>query len=659
VLSSGLTSTQFKYLSSKTGTANADDEILPAVISRDLLNPLGNYASAYRNNATVVPLGTISMSKSGDGGSSSFGFTVYQDVTPSTGPWWASLPDNARVRMTRNSTGTAPQSDESDVVFKGLVGQVTAGINESGQGNTCEVSVDESNSILGGITIKGTPSIRTINVYKSVATGAYFGIRRSSNSVIVTTTRDHPFKTTAPYNKVRIKNALGGGTAGYSEKDFTISAVGLNRIEFPQTGANDTQNSTIKVASVTTVPNVQRISVTFDERPNILPQMAGSLSACKFNFSQNIDFVGGATLQGWLKENDWYATAASGTALTAIFHTAGPARPQKPGGGAYANGTSFPSTLGRIYTQPSIDLSAPLGVGDIEIGTKVTEDGAVKLILSTGVDGINSSDYSLQRIIDTSDESGISGSSLTPKSALRINGGSLQSALDSLVEEFSGNDGKERRYWISNDKKLNYELSDPGSAPANATAPLKIIVSGAENPYANPGTIFPAQLQATIHHSDIVKRIIVTPGQAIVGEDGVREYTDDGIEYTKRSGPILQASVNAPLAKDKSGVTTAAKAFFLENAKTILSGSFVLHGCGTAAYNQYGWQGGYSDAGTLTYSWEPNQWVSIEAPSLNLTGIYRVETVDVTFEEGSYIQNITVGFARRSVGTLTSKLKGL
>jgi hypothetical protein len=103
---------------------------------------------------------------------------------------------------------------------------------------------------------------------------------------------------------------------------------------------------------------------------------------------------------------------------------------------------------------------------------------------------------------------------------------------------------------------------------------------------------------------------------------------------------------------------TAAKSYFLERHKPLLSGTFTLRGAGTAAHNEYGFSAGYAQTGASTFAlvnrWEPGQWVEVTSAELGLSGFYRVEAVDWSLEPGAFLQVITITFNRRPQNGLTN-----
>ena len=57
-------------------------------------------------------------------------------------------------------------------------------------------------------------------------------------------------------------------------------------------------------------------------------------------------------------------------------------------------------------------------------------------------------------------------------------------------------------------------------------------------------------------------------------------------------------------------------------------------------------------------AWSPGQFVEITAPALSLSGLYRVEQVNLGFEPASYDQVISVSFNRKQPGDLATIIAG-
>jgi len=135
------------------GTAVTTSTRTAEAYSLDLMSPLGNYAAAARPNALYISLESLNLSASGDGDPSAIKFTVYQDVTPSAGPWFLQVPDQTRIRLVNGNTGDAPVSGKT--FFRGFVQELSARINESGQGTITDVSGLDVNALLDRVVIYG------------------------------------------------------------------------------------------------------------------------------------------------------------------------------------------------------------------------------------------------------------------------------------------------------------------------------------------------------------------------------------------------------------------------------------------------------------------------------------------------------------------------
>ena len=209
--------------------------------------------------------------------------------------------------------------------------------------------------------------------------------------------------------------------------------------------------------------------------------------------------------------------------------------------------------------------------------------------------------------------------------------------------------------------------------PTYATAPYKIVVNGAGSPNVttSAATVAPYNLTVTIDHETTKRAQFNTPSKDGEGAlNSVLAYTDSVSNssgtsasgtavqtYTTRAGaPILETVVDFPNASPAL-VNVAAAAWFKERHQPLLSGQFELRGAGTAAHNSLGFFKGYYQSGASTYaqtSWSPGQFVDITAPSLNLSGLYRVEQVSLAFEPASYNQVIGVTFNRKNPADLAT-----
>jgi hypothetical protein len=136
------------------GTAVTTTSLTSEVFSYDLLNPLNNYANADRGSALFVPLESISMSASGDGEPAQINFTVVQQDTPGSTPWFISTPDQTRIRLVKADTGAVPATGQG--YFRGFVQNISAQMTGSGQGTTADVTGLDANALLDRIIVYGT-----------------------------------------------------------------------------------------------------------------------------------------------------------------------------------------------------------------------------------------------------------------------------------------------------------------------------------------------------------------------------------------------------------------------------------------------------------------------------------------------------------------------
>jgi hypothetical protein len=119
----------------------------------DLLNPLVNYSGTARDTALYVPLESIQMSASGDSEPASFSFSVAQDDTPSSTPWFLTIPDNTRVRLVKANTGDNPATGQT--LFRGFVTSIAGRMSGSGQGSFADVSCVDVNAVFDRVVVYG------------------------------------------------------------------------------------------------------------------------------------------------------------------------------------------------------------------------------------------------------------------------------------------------------------------------------------------------------------------------------------------------------------------------------------------------------------------------------------------------------------------------
>lgn len=604
-----------------------------AVVSRDLFSPVIDIASADKPNAAYVPLESITMSSSGDGNSSTFGFTVVQDQTPAAGPWWQGLPDQARVRLYLKSTGSLPA--DTDLYFIGFLASVNARLTDSGLGSIVDVSVNDVNALLDKIVVIGKPIAEV-----GIRTG---GAVRSGSTVTITTSTAHGYGVG---QQVQIKGIIGGG--GNMNGTFTIATVpSTNTFTYTSSGTAGTGNNALTPSTAALKTNSKQIvALTFSSPHNLSsgdPVILSGFTGSTPNFTSLLygSFSGSSmtvrsstvieiTMASVLVNAQTVVTKGTVKGVARVIPTGGTAAQQ-----------------------------------NFTVAGGVSEDAAATAALRT-VHQYKGDDPVLQRMFDTSTASEISGAGSTSANniGVTIPSGSLRSILDGLVECYAGQDGAVRRYWIGLDRKLYYKKVNPDSAPSKPDAPYKIITSGTANPDTTSAaaTIYPYRLEVAYDHNTTKSALFNISADSGIGASKVATYLDAG--YTERRGaPILDGVVDYPTStRDASGaIQRAAKAYFLEQSVQLQTITFTLRGAGKAAHNQYGFSAGYYETPGSSFSlqprWAPGQWVNVSCAALNLSGNFRVEQVEWRLSPGSYLQEITITANRRNPTSLVDIVK--
>jgi hypothetical protein len=657
---SGTTFTYVKGSVSGTATVTA------GAISYDLLNPPINYASGTaRQNALIAEPGQLQLSANGDGSGSSMSLTVLQDTTPAVGPWFNLVPDNTRFRLCQKDTGSVPTS--ADVRFLGLLSSVDAQLTGSGQGTMTTVQLGEVNILLDRLGVFGQ-TIATKSLQNGSAT-------RASN----VTTISFPGKPGVPQHgfkagqQVKVSGLSGGRNASFNGI-FTILASPApteRTFAYANTGTADTSGG--RTFTVT------RKAKTFD-RLTLTATSAPGITTNYFNLTSGdtiyIRGISGFAGSGWtsaeltqirLTCNGYF----SGDQVNVInAYTIELIMPKSLSGtGTFNTGAYLIGTSGQV--------GPPIVNGQmiVKINAGSTEDDAVKQFLSL-VNAYKSSDYAVQRLFTTSGTAQITGGTVYANTQeVQFPATNLRSAMDAIVETYSGNDIKDRRAFIDTTGTLNYKLVDVAtSAPTFATAPYSIVTTGAGTPNTSTAkaTVAPFNLSVNWDHETAKAAMFTIPAVSGASLSQIWSYQDLAVAesgtalFTERAGaPVLDAVVDFPTAVKNPGaqIQRAAAAYFYERHKPLLSGTFELRGAGTAAWNQYGFTSGYAQTGASTFAlvegWKPGQWVEVTAAGLGLSGLYRVEQVDWSLEPGSYVQRVLVTFNRKNPSDLATLVASL
>ena len=735
------------------GTAGTAD-VSSAFLSYDLLNPLSNYAAGTaRQYSANADISTVQLAANGDGSGASMSLDILQEVVPSAGQFLSLVPDQTRVRFAYADTGSVPGT--ASVLFLGYLASYQSRLNGSGQGVITSVALNDVNTLLDQVGVFGRPGKTSGVVTGGVRNGSTRGPSRSSNVVTLNTYQAHGFSVG---QTITVSGVAGGGGTSFNGV-FTITAVPTaNSLKYAQTGADYSSSATGAIAYTVALDGKSRSSVILStagaDSANIqtgttIDIIKGSLVASGFssnNTTESLIAIGNTTVK-----------THPGNAVTAIssssFRLALPAAiTGSISGGSFSGSVGVMPPTGIVF-----DGSNSNGQVSFIIGATTTETAAVQAALAR-VNAGHSEDYALKRLMSTTDTSLIAGgSAFTPTEAITAPSSSLRSVLDTIIETYQS-DARLRRYHITPQGKLSYQLVDSTAVPTYADAPYEMIVTGSGdyNTTTDAATLAAYNLTVTYDHNTIKRAQFNVPAQDSTGEVSTQiEYTDltknDGGTATPTAVQLYSQRLNAPIFETvvdfpnstESLVRAVAAAWFTERHKPLLAGSFELRGAGTATHNQFGFLQGYSArlftaggytavrtggstvtitttsahllssgntvviagitgaAGTsmngtavitvssttaFTYtaagtngtgtttgpggtvvgtgigyrlvSWAPGQFVEVTAPALSLSGLYRVEQVNLGFEPASYDQVISVSFNRKQPGDLATIIAG-
>jgi hypothetical protein len=270
--------------------------------------------------------------------------------------------------------------------------------------------------------------------------------------------------------------------------------------------------------------------------------------------------------------------------------------------------------------------------------------------------------------------------------------GTLRSALDTIKEQAEAVDGEQRRYWVAANGTINYARLG-AAIPTYATAPFKIVTTSTYDPYgssSSAATLQVRNLSLTLDHDVIVKKARFTfntnasdwdakisAGAYTVADPYGRVYDEaapDGAGMTTRNGPRPETIIGVTPQPNKASaptywsdkITAYAKRYFgtdtyPNRAAPQRSITFTVRGADTTN-NPYGFVKGYKQTGASTYAlqdgWEAGQYVSIVSSSLDLNGLFRIESLTMSFEPGSMIRQYEVTCDRVPRNPLKKFLQG-
>lgn len=655
--------TTFTYV---TGSSSGTATVTTGVISYDLLNPPINYtAGTARQQALIAAPGDLQLSANGDGTGSSMSLTVLQETTPAVGPWFNLIPDNTRFRLCQKDTGSVPGT--ADVRFLGLLSQVNSQLTGSGQGTFTSVTLGDVNVLMDRLgvfgqntairTLRASAGTRASNVttldFRGIVhgyaigqqikvTGFSGGGNGSFNGIF--TVASTPSATSLTYANTGTSCGSGGGTGG-GTLNVSVARKGKASDRIVLTGLNTPGNTTnyLNIESGDTV-FIKGVSTL---NPNTWTNPTDVQKKCNGTFS-------GSQV---IKINAYSVEIVLSSPIAGTWGNFGP--------GAYIVGTA-----------PQVGPPIVNGQMIVKIAKGATEDAAIKTFLAL-TNAYKSSDYAVQRLFNTSGTAQISGgTTYVSNQDVQFGATTLRSAMDAIIETYTGNDIRDRRTFIDVNGNLNYKLVDATVQPTFASAPYAIITTGAGDPNTSTGkaTVAPFNLAVTWDHETAKAAMFTIPATGGATLTQVWAYTDLGNldangtavnVFTERKGaPVLDAIVDFPTAVTNPGAQMqgAAAAYFTERHKPLLSGQFELRGAGTSAWNQYGFTSGYAQTGASSFAlvsgWQPGQWVEVTSAGLGLSGLYRVEQVDWGLEPGSYIQRVLVTFNRKNPSDLATIIAG-
>ena len=327
------------------------------------------------------------------------------------------------------------------------------------------------------------------------------------------------------------------------------------------------------------------------------------------------------------------------------------------------------------------------GGSDQAAVTALVSKADAAMAFSTGTSGRTAN----RLIVNTNTTPTYTGTAVNIGQLLMVPG-TLRSCLDSIKEAAEAIDGEERRYWVAPSGTINYARLGTAT-PTYATAPFKVVTTSTYDPYgsaASAATLQVRNLQVSLDHEVIVKkaRFImnevvskydakISGGAYTVKDPYGRVYDQaapNGAGMTTRNGPRPETLISVtPMPKRASGgvewsdkITDYGKKYFgtdtyPNRAAPQRSITFSVRGADTTN-NPYGFVKGYKQTAPSTFilqdGWEAGQYVSIVSTALDLSGLYRIESLTMSFEPGSMIRQYEMTCERVPRNPLKKFLQG-
>lgn len=340
-------------------------------------------------------------------------------------------------------------------------------------------------------------------------------------------------------------------------------------------------------------------------------------------------------------------------------------------------GSAVQQNVGPYKTTNTTDqaiITEILGVVNGLAGGSYTEDAATKLIFNAAATPIY---YGTATSLSAGSPS-YGRQTFEPQT--------LASAIDTVRGLAEGFDGSIRRYWVDANAVLNYGIT--GTAPANPTAPVEIITSGTQVLGSTSATtkVFANSIKVNLDHNSQVDRIFTraasyqsdldrgraggtsgayTRGNTVdpyVRTAGSAVPFGPGTAFARPTGPRseklfelsqfrgLNNANRADFIDRFTGATFALNAVPKRTISVSISGAI---GTATSAPDlSYGFVQGYTGGSpyTLTKTIAAGQYITLNAPALNLSGLYRIESLTYSFRTGSSIVDIDLELEFRKKG---------
>ena len=347
---------------------------------------------------------------------------------------------------------------------------------------------------------------------------------------------------------------------------------------------------------------------------------------------------------------------------------------------------------GRLVTGTKNDYTGNFLIGS---GSSTDQAGVTTLVakadaamaFSTGTSGRTAN----RLIVNTNTTPAYTGTTVAVGQLLMVPG-TLRACLDTIKQAAEAIDGEERRYWVAPNGTINYARLGTAT-PTYGTAPFKVVTTATYSPYGSASaaaTLQVRDLQVSLDHEVIVKKARFIMNEVVSKYDakisgGVYTVKDpygrvydqaapNGAGMTTRNGPRPEALISVtPLPRRVPGtvqwsdkITDYGKKYFgtdtyPNRAAPQRSITFSVRGADTTN-NAYGFANGYKQTGVSTFilqsGWEAGQYVSIVASSLDLSGLFRIESLTMSFEPGSMIRQYDMTCERVPRNPLKKFLQG-